>query len=157
MRQTNGFSLIELLTVVAIVGILAAVALPAYNDYVTRSKFTEAQGQLADLRVKMEQYYMDNRRYSTTTSGGTCGATMPGSSDVKYFAYTCASAGANAAGDQAYTVTATGDAVQGLGGLTFTINEANTKATGVQSGTAIEGKGYQANANCWVTKKPNQC
>jgi type IV pilus assembly protein PilE len=156
MRQTNGFSLIELLTVVAIVGILAAVALPAYNDYVTRSKFTEAQGQLADLRVKMEQYYMDNRRYSTTTAGGTCGATMP---SVKYFTYTCVSANptASPAGDQTYVIEAMGNTNQGLGGLLFTINESNSKATEVIASSTIEGKGYRSNSGCWVTRKPSQC
>ena len=71
-------------------------------------------GQLADLRVKMEQYYMDNRRYSTTTGGGTCGipgGNSPTTPGTKYFTFTCASTAANAAGDQQYTLTATGVAV----------------------------------------------
>ena len=76
MRFKQGFTLIEVMITVAIIAILAAIAVPNYTDYVTRSKFTEAHGMLADLRVKMEQYYMDNRRYSTTTGGGTCG--IPG-------------------------------------------------------------------------------
>jgi len=89
MRFTRGFTLIELMITVVIVAVIAAVAVPNYTDYVTRSKFTEAHGQLADLRVKMEQYYMDNRRYSSDVAGATCGLgntiTVSG---TKYFTYT---------------------------------------------------------------------
>jgi prepilin-type N-terminal cleavage/methylation domain-containing protein len=76
MRFKQGFTLIELMITVAIIAILAAIAVPNYTDYITRSKFTEAHGMLGDLRVKMEQYYMDNRRYGTTVGGGVCG--IPG-------------------------------------------------------------------------------
>jgi len=69
----SGFTLIELMVVVAIVAILAAVALPAYNDYVTRSKLTDAVTGLSDFRVRMEQFYQDNRRYDGGGLGG-CGA-----------------------------------------------------------------------------------
>lgn len=151
MRFKGGFTLIELLITVAIIAIIAAVALPNYTDYVTRGKFTEAHGNLSDLRVKMEQYYMDNRRYSTSPAGGTCGVGMPAG---KYFTYTCASTSANAAGDQRYTLTAAGVSNQGLGGISFTVNEANSRATTVSGDMA--GKGYTA-ASCWVTKKPNSC
>jgi type IV pilus assembly protein PilE len=157
--RERGFTLVELLIVVAIIGILSAIALPAYNDYTTRAKFTEATGHLSDLRVKMEQYYQDNRRYSTTAAGGTCGVTggnTPTVSGARYFTYECASSNANAAGDQRYTLTAKGRADQGIGGIWFTVNESNTRATDVQGGSAMEGKGY-ADAACWVRKKPAEC
>ncbi len=158
MRFKQGFTLIELMITVAIIAILAAIAVPNYTDYVTRSKFTEAHGMLADLRVKMEQYYMDNRRYSLTTATGTCGIpggnapTVPG---AKYFTFTCASTAANAAGDQQYTLTAAGNAGQGLDGIAFTLNHANARATTVSGVMAT--KGYAANTTCWVLKKPAQC
>ncbi len=158
MRFKQGFTLIELMITVAIIAILAAIAVPNYTDYVTRSKFSEAHGMLGDLRVKMEQYYMDNRRYSTTTGGGTCGIpggnapTVPG---AKYFTFTCASTAANAAGDQQYTLTAAGNAGQGLDGIAFTLNHANARATTVSGVMAT--KGYAANTTCWVLKKPSQC
>ena len=158
MRFKQGFTLIELMITVAIIAILAAIAVPNYTDYVTRSKFTEAHGMLGDLRVKMEQYYMDNRRYSTTTGGGTCGIpggnapTVPG---AKYFTFTCASTATNAAGDQQYTLTAAGNAGQGLDGIAFTLNHANARATTVTGVMAT--KGYAANTTCWVLKKPSQC
>ena len=158
MRFKQGFTLIEVMITVVIVAIIAAVAIPNYTDYVTRSKFTEAHGQLADLRVKMEQYYMDNRRYSTTAAGGTCGlgATIA-VAGTKYFAYTCASSALNAAGDQAYTLTATGAAGEGLAGLAFTINQANARGTTVTGTMATKGYATPSPNNCWVKKKPSQC
>jgi type IV pilus assembly protein PilE len=158
MRFKQGFTLIELMITVAVVAILAAIAVPSYTDYVTRSKFTEAHGMLADLRVKMEQYYMDNRRYSTTTGGGTCGipgGNAPTTPGTKYFTFTCASTATNAAGDQQYTLTAAGNAGQGLDGIAFTLNHANARATTVTGVMAT--KGYAANTTCWVLKKPSQC
>jgi type IV pilus assembly protein PilE len=113
---------------------------------------------LGDLRVKMEQYYMDNRRYSTTTGGGTCGipgGASPTTPGTKYFTFTCASTATNAAGDQQYTLTAAGNPGQGLDGIAFTINHANARATTVSGVMAT--KGYAANTTCWVLKKPAQC
>ena len=158
MHRTQGFTLIELMITVAVIAIIAAIAVPNYTDYVTRSKFSEAQGQLADLRVKMEQYYMDNRRYSTTTGGGTCGipgGNTPTTQGTRYFTYTCASTNPNAAGDQQYTLTASGVAGQGLDGIAFTLNHANARATTVSGVMAT--KGYAANTTCWVLKKSGQC
>jgi type IV pilus assembly protein PilE len=156
----KGFTLIEMMITVAIVAILAAVAIPSYTDYIVRSKLAEAYGHLGNLRVKMEQFYMDSRRYSTNVGGGTCGiagGASPAVTDAKYFAYTCASSNANAAGDQQYVLTATGVAGQGMSGIAFTVDQANTKATVVTASTPIAAKGYVSNANCWVRKKPSEC
>ena len=160
MRFTRGFTLIEILITVVIISVIAAVAVPNYTDYVTRSKFAEAQGQLSDLRVKLEQYYMDNRRYSTDVAGATCGlGNTITIANAKYFTYTCATSNANTVGAQSYTLTATGAAGEGLAGLAFTINQANTRGTTVASGSAIANKGYATPSpnNCWVKKKPSQC
>lgn len=160
MHRTKGFTLIELMITVAIIAVIAAIAVPNYTDYITRSKFSEAHGQLADLRVKMEQYFMDNRRYSTTTGGGTCGipgGNAPTTQGTRYFTYTCASTSANAAGDQQYTLTAAGIAGQGLDGIAFTLNHANARTTTVTASTQMANKGYAASATCWVLKKPAQC
>jgi type IV pilus assembly protein PilE len=165
MQHIKGFTLIELMVTVTVIAILAAIALPSYNDYVTRSKFAEATGNLADLRVKMEQYYADNRRYSTTAGGGICGipgapnGNTPTAADARYFTYRCASTNppANPAGDQAFTLFADGVAAQSLGGLHFTVDQSNVKATVVDGGSDMAGKGYASNAGCWVRKKPSTC
>ena len=67
-RKTAGFTLIELMIAVAIVGILVAVALPAYKNYVIRSRLVAGTNALSTLRAQMEQYYLDNRTYMTVSS-----------------------------------------------------------------------------------------
>ena len=160
MHLKQGFTLIELMITVAIVAILAAIAVPNYTDYITRSKFTEAHGMLADLRVKMEQYYQDNRRYNATGVAGTCGipgGNAPTVQGAKYFTFACGSTNANAAGDQQFTLTASGIVGSSLEGIAFTINHANARATTVSASTPMADKGYAANTGCWVLKKPSQC
>ncbi len=66
MQKAKGFTLIELMIVVAIIGILSMIGIPAYNDYVTRGKLVDATSKLADMRIQLEQYYQDNRNYGST-------------------------------------------------------------------------------------------
>ena len=69
-RSFAGFTLIEVMITVAVVAILAAVALPNYFDYITRSRIVEAKTNLADMRTRLEQYFLDNRAYPATP--GNC-------------------------------------------------------------------------------------
>jgi prepilin-type N-terminal cleavage/methylation domain-containing protein len=69
----RGFTLIELMIVVAIIGILAAVAIPAFMDYMKRSKKTEASLQLNKIGKNSKRLYMETSRYATGTA-----PTMPG-------------------------------------------------------------------------------
>jgi len=62
--RASGFSLIELMTVVAIIAILASIALPAYDKYVLRGKRVEARAHLFDAAAILERYYSDNNRYA---------------------------------------------------------------------------------------------
>ena len=142
MKQSRGFTLVELLVVVAVIGILAAIAVPQYYDHVMRSKIAEATATLSEHRVRMEQYFQDNRTYVGACAAGTVAPTPTG----RYFTYACSNLAATT-----YTVTATGVASQGMDGFVYTINQANARATtGVPTGWAT-------NSNCWVTKKGGVC
>ena len=159
MQHAKGFTLLELMITVVIISILAGIALPAYSDYVLRGKFTEATGNLADLRLKMEQFYMDSRSYTVPLDPRTCGipgGNAPTVSDGRYFTYECLPANPNGIGAQAYLLTAKGVAAQGLDGIWFTVNERNGKFTQVLPGSTLEKQGYTG-AGCWVRKKPGEC
>ena len=74
LRSTSqGFTLIEVMITVAIIGILAAVAYPSYTDYVRKSHIQEAFSNLSAYRAKLEQYYQDNRAFAASATATTCG------------------------------------------------------------------------------------
>ena len=68
MRFQKGFSLIELMIVVAVIGILAAVAYPAYQDYVIRSKRADAMNALSAGRIAQEKYRANAVSFATNVS-----------------------------------------------------------------------------------------
>ena len=119
MTQQRGFTIIELMIAVAIIAILAAVALPAYKEYVRRGKLTESFTGLADFRGRMEQFYQDNRRYDGAGLDGR-GVAAPTS---KYFTFGCQP---GLAPSQTYTVTATGIPGEGLTDFIYTLNDMRT-------------------------------
>lgn len=143
----RGFTLIELMIVVAIIAILAAIAIPSYMDYVTRSKLSEAYNALSTYRVSMEQYYQDNRSYD---NGAACGVAVAAST-YTYFTVACAPASGSSAG-QAYTATATGKAGTPVAAFTFQIDNNNNRQT-----TATPPGWGTAPVNCWVMRKGGSC
>jgi len=138
--RSSGFTLVELMVVVAIIGILAAVAMPSYQDYVRRGQLPEAASILSDYRVKLEQYYQDNRAYSTD---GTCGTGVLNFSpaNAKYFTYSCSTTG----NYQTYTLTATGSSGLAVG-TTYKLTLDVTGAT--KSTTSF--KGAASTKQCWL-------
>jgi len=144
----GGFTLIELMITVAIVAILAAVALPAYMNYALRASIQEGLQALSADRVKMEQYYLDNRNYGPTGtqcgSGIGTGKTLDAAIAGK-FTITCATNNTQ----QGYTITATGSG--SVNGFVYTVNQANTMTS------AISKAGWPASCpNSWAIR-PGSC
>lgn len=150
-RAQYGFTLIEMMIVVAIASILMMIAYPSYSDYVLRGKLSEAFSQLSSLQLRMEQYYQDNRSYGTIPVGlsGTCG--IPGHNGTQ-FNFTCAPRACSGTPSicQGFVFTATGTDV--ATGFTYSIDETGTKAT-----TAAPDAWGPNNAACWVRNKGGTC
>ncbi len=129
-KRSSGFTLIELMIVVAIIGILAAIAVPAYSDYVLKGKRSDAKAALLQAQIAQEKYRANNTTYATTIA--LAGITSPSPDGY----YTIAVVGTPDA--TTYRITAAplspfADATCG----TFAINQDGAYYTGY------------ANATCW--------
>jgi type IV pilus assembly protein PilE len=148
---SRGFSLIELVIVLAIAAIIAAIAMPAYSAYVQRSKISEATGNLTDMRNRLEQYFYDKRSFP-----GSCVVSAPGPAPantiylpetMKHFQVTC-----NFPDASSYTVTATGQATSGMTGFVYSVDQANNRRT-ISMPAGWSGAG----STCWVSKQDGGC
>ena len=135
----KGFTLMELMIVVAIIGILASIAIPSYTEYVMRGKAAEATATLADLKSRMEQCFQDNKDYTHATCAALCATPV----DAEYFTYSCTPASTATT----YTLAAAAVAGQGINGFSFTIDENGGKTSNFDGNTG----------NCWLTKKVGAC
>jgi type IV pilus assembly protein PilE len=134
-RMQRGFTLIEVMITVAIVGILTAVALPAYSDYVTRSRLSEAFTVLGAAQPAAEQYWANGRKYDDFANFP---ATTPN------FSYALSNASAST-----YTLTATGTGK--MAGFVYTINQSGARAT------TASPTGWGTRTDCWVDHKGGKC
>lgn len=148
MRSTRGFTLIEVMITVAIVAILAAIAVPSYSNYIRRARLSETLAVLSGMRVKMEQFFQDNRTYN-----GACGlagsSVAPAPTNTTNFTYACVPSGVGVV-PSTYVITATG--IGTMAGFVYTMNEANVRNT-----TAVPSGWSGANTGCWVTKQDGSC
>ncbi len=149
-RRPSGFTLIEVMIVVAIVAILSAIVLPSYKGYVVRGRLSEATSKIAGLRGQMEQYFQDNRKYGT--SGVSCGIpTAPNNST--YFTFSCYLTNDPAAttqtDDQSFVLHAVG--IGAMAGYAFTIDQSSNKTT-----TAFVGAPSMP-VSCWISRPGDAC
>ena len=110
-NKITGFTLIELMITIAIIGIIAAIAIPAYTGYIATARMTEAKNNIAALKLAEEEYFLENNKYFFDTSNNN--ATLKSWSDNLWtaskgdgnavnFIYTVSGSG------NSYTITATG-------------------------------------------------
>lgn len=139
ISKQKGFTLVELMIVVLIVGILSAIAYPSYTDYVRNSKLPEATAQLSQAKNQMEHYFQDERTYI-----GGCTSSLLTSylKDTPNFRYSCQS------DDESFLLSAFGTTPQVIG-FHYTINQIGEKQT------LDAPEGYMT-GGCWIVNK-NGC
>lgn len=104
--KQHGFTLIELMITVAIIGILAAVAYPSYTSYIIKGNRSAAQAQMLDIANRQQQFMLANRAYATKAVLTTSGYALPTEVSTKY-SYNI-TVGAGAVPDYLITFTAIG-------------------------------------------------
>ncbi|SVB92194.1 uncharacterized protein METZ01_LOCUS245048 [marine metagenome] len=134
-NRSQGFSLIELMIAVVIVGILAAIAIPMYSDYVTRSRRADGQATLMQVAQELERCYTQFSKYNDNSCSVVNGGVVSETSDQGFYVVT-----ANKLDESAFTLTATPQDEQAddtdCGNLTLT-------HLGVQSATGPDKE------SCW--------
>ena len=143
----SGFSLIELMIVLAIATILATFTLPAYHDHVMRSHIPEATSGLLLTGMRLEQYYQDHRSYANAANAvnAVCGVPMP---QAVRFAFSCTVP----ADGQSFLISAQGQNEGPMAGFTYTLDQ-----LGVQRTTALPNDWGKAPANCWIERRGAVC
>lgn len=124
MHRASGFTLIELMIAVVIIGILSAIAFPSYQSYVRRASCEDAKAVLTGAANQMERYRAQNNTYANASLGVYAASPIDGSAKQTTIAISASSA-------TSYTLTATpnnGSRLAGRGTLTL-------DSTGVKGGT----------------------
>lgn len=143
IRKLGGFTLIELMIVVAVIAILAAIAYPSYQNQVRKSHRADAEGALLGLANAMERYYTENGRYvdsssnpPTLGSGGIYPSQSPTDGGTAYYTLSIDSTNTNTT---QYLLKATP--------VTGTIQQSDECGVLTLSSTGVKGSG--GSSDCW--------
>jgi len=122
-HRNSGFTLVELIMVIAVIGILMAIAIPSYNSSTTKARRADGKTALMDVMVRQERFYTENNTYTTDLANLPAQASSP----EGYYAITAAACGAGI--DSCVILTATpGTAQAGDGALTLNSRGQKTPA-----------------------------
>lgn len=143
-QAAAGFTLLELMIAMVVVSVLSLIAYPSYADHVRRSQVQTAFAQLADFRVKLEQYYQDHRSYGDSACADADDAPAwadfapPGET---LFDFSCS---VSAAG-QAYRLEASGRSGSAAAGHQYRVDQDDRRRT-------LRFKGSEVDKACWLWK-----
>ncbi len=136
-NRQDGFTLIEIMIVVAVLGILTAIALPSYNSYVQKSRRSDARAALMEAANRQQQFIL-NRSTFTTNMQDLGYATDPARSPDGFYTFDAAQCAGGVALTRCYVLTATpvGPQTGDAACTSFTLTSAGTKAaTGTSAAT----------------------
>ena len=127
-----GFTLLELMLTVTIIGVLAAIALPAYTQYVERAKRTEGKTALMEVAGRLERFYSDNNRFATSSTSFPVEANIETESENGYYNITINSPSPF----QTYTLTAAPTFTDSLCG-SLSLDNAGTRTVSTATASDI--------------------
>jgi type IV pilus assembly protein PilE len=134
--KKNGFTLVEMLIVIAIIGILTAIALPAYQRYVQRANRGSATGMLGDIAARQERFRFANNTYASSLAllngGGAAASSLPSERGKHIISVVSGDA-------TTFVLQAVPTVDQGVDGCgTLTLNN-----------LGVKGSAYGTAADCW--------